>query len=376
MRKALIKFTLLLLVWTHCAVFAAGVINIEEIDIDSAVLGEERRILVYLPAEYENKKQHFPVLYITDGDIQGMHTKGTLDFMSKLDQSPDMIVVGIVSPRHIRNQDLTLVAESPEQKGTFEGADRFLMFIEEEVIPVVKTNYRTLDYQALSGTSHGGQFAINAMIKRPCLFDGIIAISPSLYWNEKQLLKLSEKALKERQLKGRLFLSIADEEPIMTEPFEQLVNLFAHHSNEQLMVKVKKFEEENHDSTTLPGQYHGLKYLFNEWPLPKTPMTLNDLQAHYATRSALLGVDLVIPEDRANGYGQWLIYLNREEDALKLLEWNRSTYPQSLDTHVALIKAYLHFNHAEQAKSSLGKALKTVKEIDEAQRQLLQGLVL
>lgn len=48
----------------------------------------------------------------------------------------------------------------------------------------------------------------------------------------------------------------------------------------------------------------------------------------------------------AAGFGQWLQYLNRQQDALTLLQWNRQTYPTSLDAHQALIKAYVHFTDA------------------------------
>jgi predicted alpha/beta superfamily hydrolase len=136
-----------------------------------------------------------------------------------------MIVIGIVNPMNKRNEELTLTVKNEAQLDRLAGADRFLAFIEKEVIPLVKSRYRILDYKALSGTSHGGQFAVNALIKRPNLFNGVIAISPSLYWNNNQLLDLTEEALKNGTLNGRLFISIANEEPIMTEPFQKLVDL-------------------------------------------------------------------------------------------------------------------------------------------------------
>ncbi|MDP5190156.1 alpha/beta hydrolase, partial [Rheinheimera baltica] len=226
----------------------------------------------------------------------------------------------------------------------------------------------------LSGTSHGGQFAVNALIKRPNLFNGVIAISPSLYWNNKQLLNLAEEALKNQALKGRLFMSIANDEPTMTEPFQQLVELTNKYPSKNLNVLVKTFSDESHNSTTLLGQYYGLKHLFPNWAIPETPQTLADLQAVFNARSALLNQTLVIPEDRAAGYGQWLQYLNRQEDALALLKWNIKTYPQSLNAHSALIKAYLHFNLPDAAKAALEAALKSVSGLSAEQKEQLEGL--
>ena len=242
------------------------------------------------------------------------------------------------------------------------------------MIPEVKARYRTLDYQGLAGTSHGGQFAINALVKRPGLFNGVVAVSPSLYWNKSQLLTLTENALKQGSLQGRLYISIAQEEPTMTEPFANFVALTKRYPNQQFAVTSQMFSNETHNTTALLGQYYGVKYLFNGWAIPETPQTLADLQAIFATRSSLLKTSMIIPEDRAAGYGQWLQYLNRQDDALALLKWNTENYPHSLNAHTALINAYLHFNMEDEAKQALGTALRLIKGLSTEQKEQLQSL--
>jgi hypothetical protein len=83
---------------------------------------------------------------------------------------------------------------------------------------------------------------------------------------------------------------------------------------------------------------------------------------------------MVIPEDRAAGYGQWLQYLNRQDDSLALLKWNRKTYPQSLNAHSALIRAYLHFKLADDAKAALEDALKSISGLSTEQKSQLEAL--
>lgn len=314
------------------------------------------------------------MLYITDGDIQGPHTAGTLDYLAKFDQTPAMIVVGIVNPPQTRVRDLTVTGADKQNAQQLANADRFLAFVEQEVIPLVKQRYRTLDYQALSGTSHGGQFAINALVKRPGLFDGVIAISPSLYWNKHQLLELTELALKNHQLQGRFYVSIANEEAAMTEPFQKFVELTQRYQSEKLKVASQTFSNETHNTTVLQGQYYGLKHLFSGWAIPESPQTLADLQTIFENRSKLLNTPMAIPEDRAAGYGQWLQYLNRQDDTLALLQWNRKTYAQSLNAHAALIKAYLHFSLADDAKAALEDALKTINGLSSEQKAQLEKL--
>ncbi len=346
------------------------------ITIQSAVLGEQRQLVIYLPEGYQNSQESYPVLYLTDGETHGAHTAGTLDYFAKFNLAPQMIMVGIVTPRETRERDLTLTGKDQQNTTQAANAELFLTFIEKELMPWVKQRYRTLDYQALSGTSHGGQFAIHALIKRPGLFDGIIAISPSLWWNDQQLLALSATALQRQQLQGRLYVSIANEVPIMTEPFQQFVNLTQRYPSDKLVVAHQTFSNETHNTTVLQGQYYGIKHLFSDWAIPENvPQTLADLQSNYEKRSKLLKKTIQIPEDRANGYGQWLVSLQRQEDALALLKWNRDNYPQSVHAHTALIKAYLHFKLEHQAKVALADAFKTIHHLHSAQQAELKSLL-
>lgn len=367
---------LLLILGSHGSSWAAARLPVlQERVIDSAVLGEKRDLVIYLPEGYQNSQERYPVLYLTDGDIQGAHTAGTIDYLAKFEQMPQMIVVGIVNPSETRARDLTVNPPEKQNPNQLENADRFLYFVEKEVIPFVKQQYRTLGYQVLSGTSHGGQFAINALVKRPGLFNDVIAISPSLYWNNQQLLGLAEQALKNDQLQGRLYVSIANEEPTMTQPYQRFVDLLARYPSDKLNIASQTFSDETHNTTVLKGQYAALKYLFSEWPIPEgEPKTLADLQAKFASRSKLLKTDIMIPQDKASGYAGWLQYLNRQDDALALLKWSRANYPQSLNAHTALIKAYLHFKMAEDAKAALKDALQTLNELSPEQKAQLEAL--
>ncbi|SDZ93893.1 alpha/beta hydrolase [Alkalimonas amylolytica] len=374
--KKIIYGLLLLIMGSHWSSWAAARLPVlQELVIDSVVLGEKRDLVIYLPEGYQNSQERYPVLYLTDGDIQGPHTAGTVDYLAKFEQLPPMIVVGIVNPRETRERDLTVTSAEKQNPNQLENADRFLDFVENEVIPFVKRQYRTLDYQILSGTSHGGQFAINALVKRPGLFNAVIAISPSLYWNSHQLLVLAEQALKSEQLQGRLYVSIANEEPTMTESYQRFVDLLARYPSDKLVVASQTFSNETHNTTVLQGQYAGLKHIFSEWAIPEgEPKTLANLQAKFASRSKLLKTVIMIPQDKANGYAGWLQYLNRQDDALALLKWNRANYPQSLNAHTALIKAYLHFKMAEDAKAALKDALKTLNELSPEQKAQLEAL--
>ena len=117
--------------------------------IKSEVLGEERVILVRTPAGYARNDHRYPVLYMTDGDAHIEHTSGTLSFLARNNRMSEMIVVGIPNTDRTRDLTPTRVEYLPGNPNvrwpTSGGGDKFLKFIETELIPHVEKNYRTGD---------------------------------------------------------------------------------------------------------------------------------------------------------------------------------------------------------------------------------------
>ena len=91
-------------------------------------------------------------------------------------------MVGVVNVDRVR--DLTPEpGEADRKRYPSSGhADRFRRFLEEELVPYVDTHFRTQPFRILAGHSHGGLFAIHALLSGDA-FDAFIASSPSLYWN-------------------------------------------------------------------------------------------------------------------------------------------------------------------------------------------------
>ncbi|KAI5864844.1 Alpha/Beta hydrolase protein [Durotheca rogersii] len=86
---------------------------------------------------------------------------------------------------------------------SFGEAERFLAFVEREVVAAVETRLfahlaRGTGRRALFGHSYGGVFALHALFTRPTLFDTFVAASPSLWWNRYFLARAQEPALRQR----------------------------------------------------------------------------------------------------------------------------------------------------------------------------------
>ena len=205
----------------------------------------------------------------------------------------------------------------------------------------------------MSGTSYGGLFAVNAFLTKPKVYDAVMAISPSLYWDEQVMFHKAKNLFNTGNIEGTLYLSIAEEEPIMMDAFNAFVTILEKNPTKNVKWMTKNISDETHNTTVMLGQYYGLKGIFNEWGIPEhTPQNLTQLLSRYSKMSAQLKSQIILPEDRANGYGQWLMYLNRIDEAFELFKWNTKTYPSSINAYDVLGRAEEKEGRLLEAKNS------------------------
>ena len=130
--------------------------------LHSSILDEDRTILLSLSENPQSGGAPMPVIYLLDGGAHFLHTVATMDLLSRRDKMPYSLVVGIANTD--RDRDLTAVASSGRLSG---GADRFLDFIESELIPFVETGFVTAPHRTLIGHSLGGSFVLHSLVIVP-----------------------------------------------------------------------------------------------------------------------------------------------------------------------------------------------------------------
>ena len=191
----------------------------DAIELQSQVMGETRRINVYLPPQYaEQADVRFPVLYMPDGGLAEdfPHIATTLDEGIRAGEIVPMLLVGIENTQ--RRRDMTPPTTVDEDRKIWpivgESA-RFRAFIRDELMPEIERRYRTNGETAVIGESLAGLFIVETFFEAPGLFDTSIALSPSLWWNAHALVDASPARLKARASQPeRLYLSAADETDI------------------------------------------------------------------------------------------------------------------------------------------------------------------
>jgi predicted alpha/beta superfamily hydrolase len=186
--------------------------NIENITIGkvdkiySAILKEERTLLIYNPAENNKSSiQRYPVLYLLDGEEHFYATVGMIKQMNGV--WGDMIVVGITNTD--RNRDLTPTINN------ISGGDNFINFVKNELIRHIDSIYPTAPYRIFSGHSLGGLTVINTLLNSTTLFNAYIAIDPSLWWENKKLVQQAQLDFhKKKYANTSLFIARANGIPL------------------------------------------------------------------------------------------------------------------------------------------------------------------
>ena len=262
--------------------------------IKSDILEEDRQISIYLPDDYNNSKASYPVLYLLDGGTHLQHASGAADYLSGRGVVPDIIVVAIHNIDRSRDFSPVHVDNIP----TSGGAEKFLGFLSEELVPFMDESYRTAGFNMLLGHSFGGTFIAYTLLAEPDLFDAYLAVSPYLMYADNLVVNESSEKLMPFSDTKFFYMTVGNEDPYF-ETLERYSSIMQEKAGESVEFKYVKMPEENHGTTPYLTVFSGLKFIFSEWRLPPEMMQ-GDLDAIDAHPLADLRADFLFPgRDRA-----------------------------------------------------------------------------
>ena len=253
-----------LLVLASCAhVTATARPALRTFTLESVVLGETRTINVQLPPEYDGARR-FDVVFMPDGalDEDFPHVAQTLETLRAAGTVPPVVLVGIANTA--RRRDLTGPTEVAEDRTiapVVGGSAAFLRFVRDELIPFVETNYRVTPHRALLGESLAGLWVVETFFLAPGLFERSAALSPSLWWNDRALVRQAAE-----RLDGwagppvSLYLTAADEEGI-ADAVEALAKVLQQHAPASLRWVHVPRPSEHHDTIFRASEADALTWL-------------------------------------------------------------------------------------------------------------------
>lgn len=192
--------------------------SVIQTNIHSTIMDEDRRVIIHLPRNYsKDAAQKYPVMYVLDGTSQDDHTADKIAVLSDAGLVPAAIVVGLPNTRGNRERDQTppfMRRDVNDEKSPYGAGDKFLSFIEKELIPFIDSGYRTSGHRTLSGNSRGGLFVLYSLMERPALFQAWFCYSTPVWRFENLMVSRMAEFLagSSSALKGFLFISVGDKE--------------------------------------------------------------------------------------------------------------------------------------------------------------------
>ena len=243
---------------------AAPLIIGETFTINSKILGETRRINVYLPPGYqESSAARLPVLYMPDGGIAEdfLHVAGIVQVSVGNGTMRPFLLVGVENTQ--RRRDMTGPTENENDKKIAPrvgGSGAFRSFIRDELMPRVKARYRTTGETAIVGESLAGLFVIETFLLEPDLFDTYIAFDPSLWWNDQKLIEHAGGRLRARsQMAKTLYLASSGED---TEATQRLTDVLGKEAGAGLRWHYEKMPGEKHSTIYHPAALKAFRAVF------------------------------------------------------------------------------------------------------------------
>ena len=347
----------------------------QKLTLHSNTLNEDRVVWIRTPQNYEKTQGPFPVLYLADGPTYINLVASTMDILVLGDRMPPLVIVGIantdrtrdMTPSHAdeKNPDGTVHADP-----TSGGADHFVDFIQNELMPEIKRRYRVAPYKILVGHSFGGLLAVHILITRPDMFQAYIAASPSLWWdNQSTLHRAQDFFATHAELNKTFFFDLGNEGPQMRSPFDALQKTLADKTPKDFHWKSAVYPDEDHGTSVLRGYYDGLREIFFDWHVPtdqdgKIIGGLQGLEAHYRELSARYGYE--IPAERAmNNLGYQLLADKKGAEAIVVFKRNVELYPASANVYDSLGDGYEADNKLNLATENVQKAVEVGTKIDD-----------
>ncbi|MBV8467273.1 MAG: alpha/beta hydrolase [Burkholderiales bacterium] len=239
--------------------------------LDSRILSETRRINVYTPPGYaEHPEARLPVIYMPDGGMAEdfPHVVEAVDALVGWGSMRPVIVVGIENTQ--RRRDLTGPTDVDSDKKiapVVGGSAAYRQFIRRELMPQIRSRFRTTDETAVMGESLAGLFVVETLELEPDLFDTYIAFSPSLWWNHDGNVQSFAAHLKALPAGHKTFyMTSADEDNIAPEA-AQIADMLRAAAPANLSWHYQPMPQEFHDTIYRASAPRALRTLFA--PKPK-----------------------------------------------------------------------------------------------------------
>jgi len=234
--------------------------------IYSNELKEWRKLRIKLPDSYKpGSSDKFEVIYMTDGEWNMDLLDFTSKFLFREKFMPHVILVAAentyINGSNMRDRDL--LPHPVADNNLAGGADKYIAFLKNELIPYIEKKYPTDATRSLYGHSYGGLFSMYAFLSNPQLFDTYYCTDPSFWWDNDYVIKLAQEKLKNGAEYEKTLFIAGITETYKGMGIQKMDTLLKTIAPKNLYWKMVTFPNETHNSVKYKAVYDGLKFAYD-----------------------------------------------------------------------------------------------------------------
>src|SRR5712675_2173036 len=154
------------------------------------------------------------------------------------------------------------------------GVTAFSDFIVDEVLPHVRAKYRTLSTTLLAGHSFGGLVALEVAANKPGVFNGVIAMSPSLWWNDSSGIVSYSDAIARAAKGERLFVTSGGLEPDIDRTTTHFTQRMDSLKPALIAFGHQRYPKNSHNMMPAPSLVDGLRFVFKPISVASLPISM------------------------------------------------------------------------------------------------------
>ena len=235
---------------------------------------------------------------------------------------------------------------------------------------------------------------MNTLLHHPNLFDVYVSLDGALWWNNQQIVTDARMILANQNYKGKtLFMALANRmergmdtlkvQKDTTEGTElirsnlEFIRYVSGNTTNQLRFRHVFYENDDHSSVRLIGEYDALRFIFDYYKLKIYNSELDDpdfkldslLITHYDAVSEQIGYLIKPGESQVNSLAYHMLNRKQLIKAEALFKLNIANYPETANCYDGLGDLYLAKGDKAKAISSFKKSL-SLKAIPETKEKL------
>lgn len=365
--------------------------------VNSTILHEKRSVLIWTPDGVKKNKaassERLPVLYVLDGENHFRSVAAMVERMVSSGTVPPMMVVGIPNTNRGRDLTPTAVTTGPDGISSSGGGEKFVVFLEQELLPYIGANYPVSSYKLLMGHSLGGLMVIHTLVHHPALFTAYLSFDAALWWDDHAIVKEGLRAFANGQFENKtLFMSMANrmEKGMDTTAVQsdttantelirdnlELIHWVTQHPENKLRFKYAYYDNETHGTVSFISAYNALKFIFDYYAFPinadhqvSNPQLVAVIKEHYLTISRQLGYTVLPDASLVNSLGYRSLNAKQLNMAGQLFALNVLNYPLEANLQDSYGDYYVAIGDKQHAIERFRKAL-SIQEIAETRIKL------